>query len=99
MPATDFFFSLEFSSQGAPAALLEELSAQLLTHLGVQVSEWPELSSALQKAVETGSAAMMQPHGGAHPRCDVQFRVNGAKLEVVVTANGGRVWQTERRIH
>jgi hypothetical protein len=87
----DFFFSLEFSSQGAPVALLESLTSQLLTHIGVQAADLPELSSALQQAVATGSA-------GGQRRCDVQFRVTGSKLEIVVTANGGRVWQTTRAI-
>jgi hypothetical protein len=94
----DIFFSLEFSSQGAPAALLEQLSSQLLTHVGVKAGDLPELASALQKAVAAGSAALRPSPGGVQPRCDVQFRVTGSKLEIVVTANGGRVWQTERRI-
>ena len=91
MEGHDIFFSLEFSSQGAPAALLEALSSQLLTHVGVRAADVPELSSALQKAVAAEAAAGQR-------RCDVQFRVSGSKLEIVVTANGGRVWQTARAI-
>ncbi|HEX4348146.1 MAG TPA: hypothetical protein VHZ73_11280 [Vicinamibacterales bacterium] len=91
MAGQDFFFSLEFSSQGAPAALLEQLASQLLSHVGVSAADLPELSEALNKAVEDGSM-------GGKRRCDVQFRAQGSKLEIVVTANGGRVWQTTRSL-
>ena len=91
MAGQDFFFSLEFSSQGAPVTLLEQLASQLLSHVGVSASALPELSDALKKAVEEGSK-------GGKRRCDVQFRVQGAKLEIVVSANGGRVWQTARSL-
>jgi hypothetical protein len=87
--AQDFFFSLEFSSQGVPAALLEDLAAHVLTYVGAAGAGLPELSAALQQVVATGSA-------GGQTRCDVQFRVAASKLEIVVTANGGRVWQTTR---
>jgi len=46
----------------------------------------PELTRALQTAVDKGTAA------GVH-RCDVQFRASGGKLDIVVSSNGGRVWQ------
>ena len=91
MPADDFFFSLEFSSQGAPAALLEQLSSQLLAHVGLKAADLPELPSVLQKAVSAGQAAGQR-------RIDLMFRVSGGKLEVVVTANGGRLWQTTHAI-
>jgi len=87
----DFFFSLEFSSQGAPAALLEELVAQLLAHVGSEDRTIPELTEALQKAVDTSAAAGQR-------RCDIQIRAHGGTLEIVVAANGGRIWQTSRAI-
>jgi hypothetical protein len=89
--AQEFFFSLEFSSQGAPAALLDGLAAQVLGHVGCTGTSLPELSDALQNAVAKGSV-------GGPGRCDVQFRVRGATLEIVVSANGGRVWQTSLAI-
>lgn len=91
MTVQDFFFSLEFSSQGVPAALLEDLAAHVLKYVGAAETELPELSAALEQAVATGSAR-------GQARCDVQFRVAASKLEIVVTANGGRVWQTTRVI-
>jgi hypothetical protein len=89
--AQEFFFSLEFSSQGAPAALLDDLAAQVLGHVGCSGTSLPELSEALRNAVAKGSV-------GGPKRCDVQFRVHGSALEIVVTANGGRVWQTSLAI-
>jgi hypothetical protein len=85
--AQEFFFSLEFSSQGVPAALLDALAAQVLGHVGCAGTSLPELSDALLSAVARASV-------GGPRRCDVQFRVHGAMLDIVVTANGGRIWQT-----
>ncbi len=90
MAAQEFFFSLEFSSQAAPAALLDELAARVLAYVGCPgdgIEALEGFSDALQRAVRKGSV------GGA-TRCDVQFRIHGAKLDVVISANGGRVWQT-----
>ena len=103
--ADEVFFSLEFSSQGAPAALLEALASQLLTHVGVKAADLPELSAALQQAVAAGATLSAAPSPAERGRtvdmprrCDVQFRASGSRLEIVVTANGGRVWQTARSI-
>ncbi len=94
MAVQEFFFSLEFSSQAAPAALLDDLAARVLAYVGLRDNadkELPGFSDALKQAVATGAV------GGAS-RCDVQFRVQGPKLEVVVTVNGGRIWQASRAI-
>ena len=91
MSPHDFFFSLEFSSQGAPAALLDELATRVLAHVGCGGDERTELSDALRKAVEESSV------GGAR-RCDIQFRAQNGTLGIVVSANGGRVWQTSRAV-
>ena len=90
MVPPEFFFSLEFSSQGVPAGLLDDLAGQVLGHVGCAERQLPGLADALRDAVTKGSAG--------ERRCDVQFRVNGRTLEVVVSANGGRVWQTSRAI-
>lgn len=90
MAAHEFFFALEFSSQGASASLLEELASYVLGHVGCSRDEVPELASALEQAVAKGA------HGDR--RCDVQFRVRDRKLEILVSSNGGRVWQTSRPI-
>ena len=81
MPAHHFYFALEFSSQGVSAA------AHVLTHVGSSKEAVPELTASLQKAVAQGSAS-------ADRRCDVRFHAQPDKLEIVVSSNGGRIWQT-----
>ena len=86
MPTKPFYFALEFSSQGASAELLGDLATHVLEYVGSSPSAVPELTESLQKAVAQ--------EGVADRRCDVQFRLQPGKLEIVVSANGGRVWQT-----
>jgi hypothetical protein len=83
--ATPFFFALEFSSQGVPANLLGDLAAQVLRHVGVAKAGVADAIRSLEEAVAKGSS-------GA--RCDVRFQMQPGKLEIVVSSNGGRVWQT-----
>jgi hypothetical protein len=82
-----FAFALEFSSQGASVALLEELAGQVFRHVGCPAAPMGELGAALTAAT-AGST-----FGGAS-RCDVQFRAHNHSLEILVSANGGRIWQT-----
>ena len=91
MSTHDFFFALEFSSQGVSATLLDDLASHVLGHLGSSSSAVPGLAEALQTAVAEGAAA------GAH-RCDVQFRATNGALDILVSSNGGRVWQTSLAI-
>jgi len=87
VPAHHFYFALEFSSQGVSADLLDDLAAHVLTHVGSSKEAVPELTASLQKAVAQGSAS-------ADRRCDVRFHAQPDKLEIVVSSNGGRIWQT-----
>ena len=86
MAAHDFFFALEFSSQGAPSALIEELAANVFRHVGCAAERAEGLRQAIEQAAEA-------PGEGVR-RCDVQFRAGNGKLDVLVSSNGGRVWQT-----
>ncbi len=86
MPASEFFFALEFSSQGAPASLVEDLAAHVFKYVGCPREAMNGLTNALEQAVAKSAA-------GAHRRCDVQFRVANNSLDILVSANGGRVWQ------
>jgi hypothetical protein len=79
-------FALEFSGQGVPAALLEALAGQVLEHVRCETAPRRELSDALERATSGGT------FGGAR-RCDVQFRAHNQTLEILVSANGGRIWQ------
>jgi hypothetical protein len=88
MGSHDFFFALECSSQGAPASLVEDLAANVFRHVGCATEHAEGLSEALEQAVEKGAL-------DGDRRCDVQFRARNGMLEVLVSANGGRIWQTE----
>ena len=46
------------------------------------------LTQALKDATEKGAI-------GGDRRCDIQFRARKGVLEVLVTSNAGRLWQTE----
>ncbi len=85
MTSHSFFFALEFSSQGVPADLLGDLATRVLAHVGASRNAVPELAGLLQKAVSQGTAGS---------RCDVRFQGQPGKLEIVVSSNGGRLWQT-----
>jgi hypothetical protein len=86
--AHDFFFALEFSSQGAPASLVEDLASNVFKHCGCSAMHVEGLSDALERAVERDGS-------DGQRRCDVQFVARNGTLEILVSSNGGRVWQTE----
>jgi hypothetical protein len=81
-------FALELSSQGAPVPLLQELVDQVLRHAGCANPPAGELEAALRTATADGT------FGGAR-RCDVQLRAYDRRIEILVSANGGRIWQAE----
>lgn len=86
MPSGPYSFFLEFSSQGAPLPLLETLAGDVFRHVGCTTAPTGELTAALARATADGA------FGGAR-RCDVQLRAHNHTLEILVSANGGRVWQ------
>jgi hypothetical protein len=88
MGSHDFFFALEFSSQGAPASLVEDLAANVFRHVGAAPEHAEGLTQALKEATAKGAI-------GGDRRCDIQFRARNGMLEVLVSSNAGRVWQTE----
>jgi hypothetical protein len=91
VPATEFVFALEFSSQGAPASLVEDLAAHVLKYVGCPRDSMNGLTEALEQAVAKSAV-------GAARRCDVQFRVANNSLDILVSSNGGRVWQKSLEI-
>jgi hypothetical protein len=86
--AQGFLFAMEVSSQGVPAWLLEDLVDQICRYAQCAEEARPGLRAALEKAVA-------EADGGGTRRCDVQFRAQNGTLEVMVSSNGGRIWQTK----
>lgn len=66
--------------------LLEELAGQVFRHVGCAARPSEELTAALAKATASGGVV-----GSA--RCDIQLRAHNQTLEILVSANGGRIWQ------
>lgn len=87
MSPAPFKFTLELSGQGVSAPLLEQLAGQVIRHVGASSVPMEQLRGALAQATADGT------FGGAR-RCDVQLRAHNQKLEILVSANGGRLWQT-----
>jgi hypothetical protein len=79
-------FALEFSSQGAPVPLLQELAGEVFRHVGCVLAPMDELVAALQQATAGGAF-------GGPRRCDVQIRAGQSTVDILVSANGGRIWQ------
>lgn len=90
MASDEFLFALEFSSQGVPAWLVEDLAGQVFRYVHCAEPDVSGLTVALEQAVARGATGQA--------RCDVQFRAQHGTLEVLVSSNGGRVWQTSLTI-
>jgi hypothetical protein len=89
VPGPPFYFKLEFTSERVSEGLLEEVASQVLRHLGCSPQEVPEIDAALSQATAAVVAA---------PRCDLRFRLEDGALEIVVSSNGGRLFQTSHVI-
>src|SRR4051812_25515358 len=72
----NFYFKLEFSSQGVSAELLNALTSQVLRHVGSSLDAVPEVMPALHQAVASGTSGIAGPADQSR-RCDVQFRAHG----------------------
>ncbi len=79
-------FALELSSQGAPVSLLQEIADRVFTYAGCVSAPVDDLAAALRQAAAGGTF-------GGVCRCDLQMRANQDRLEILVSANGGRIWQ------
>ena len=90
MTEPDFFFALEFTGQGASTTFVEELTSNVLGHVGCSPDDVPELAGAIEHALAADTR-------GAR-RCDLQFSVRGRTLKILVSSPGGEVWQISRSI-
>ncbi len=67
--------------------LLEALAGALFRHVGCTTVPTGDLTAALEKATAGGAV-------GGPRRCDIQLRAHDHTLDILVSANGGRIWQT-----
>ena len=88
MGSQDFFFAIGCFSRDAPVSIVEDLAANIFRHVGCAPEHAEGLNEALARAARAASS-----DGGR--RCDVQFKARNGTLEVLVTSNGGRIWQAD----
>lgn len=89
MAVHDFVFSLQISDEPSFAAMLGELGASVLQHLGFAPGAIAEFQAGLRAALDRGTAEGTR-------RCDVAFRVAAGELVVAVCYEGGAEWRTAR---
>jgi hypothetical protein len=80
----NFYFALEFPVESARTSLLADVAEHVFKHVGCS----SEHVGGLSRAVDRASG------GEARERCDVRFHAREGELEVLVSADGDRVWQT-----
>lgn len=85
----EFLFALQLSDEPRFDAMLGELAAAVLGHVGYQAADIEELRGVLRGALASGLSNGQQ-------RCDVQFRAQGGELHIVVAYAGGAEWRTTR---
>ena len=107
MKGDPFYFALEFSGQRVPAGLVAELASHVLGHVGCGREALAEVPQSLERAVVASGAA--DPGGPGNPGkaagsgvkdrcCNILFRTNLDRLEIVVSIDDGQVWKTSRPI-
>ena len=80
----EFFFALDCSSLRASQHLVSALASRVLSDAGGSSEKVPELTAQLQGAL------MLD---GTDGRCCIQFQAHDGKLDVLMSAAGGRIWR------
>jgi hypothetical protein len=86
-----FLFALKLSDQDRFDAMLGDLAARVLGHVGFAGDAIDDVLGGLREALARGFADGLQ-------HCDVQFRAEAAELIIVVSYGGGREWRETRRL-
>jgi hypothetical protein len=85
----EFLFALDLPAGGDSDAMLQDLAARLLGHVGCGPDVLGELFAAL-RTLRDGSAAGR--------RCDLQFRAHDGELSITVDVGSERLCQISRPI-
>ena len=89
MAAYEFYFAIELSGPAASADMLRELASRVLGQAGCGNDDVPVVVEAVERAVARSMAA-----GESH--CDVRFRVDSDRVEIVVCSAGRLLWRAVR---
>lgn len=84
MPAHEFSFALEISSESPMQELLQDLTARVLAFVGCQ-------SEQATAAVQALQAAVQQAKGAGGPS-RLEFTATGGSLTITLTAGDDPVW-------
>ncbi len=87
MSDRDFLFALELPDERHFDAMLRDLTAAVLTHVGYAPQAIDEIRDILRGELKARG-------GGA--RCDVRFRVRSGELQITVACAGAEEWRTTR---
>ena len=86
----DFLFTLRVPENGQLDAMLNELTASVLRHVGYAAGDIAELGGQIRAGIERGRSA------GAE--YDVQFRAHAGEIEIIVSQGDRHVFRTARRL-
>jgi hypothetical protein len=88
----EFLFALHLSDEAGAAetgGMLSDLAHSVLVHAGYAEAVIAEVGGALRAGLA---------RAGVVGECDVQFRAHAGELEILVSHNGRRIFQTTRRL-
>ena len=83
--STDFLFTLQLADEALFDDMLGEVATTVLGRLGCREDLSSEMVDLLHGALAEGVK------DGLH-QCEVQFRMRGDAVQIVVTFVGGRMW-------
>ena len=86
----DFLFTLRVPENGQLDAMLNELTASVLRHVGYAAGDIAELGGQIRAGIERGRSA------GAE--YGVQFRAHAGEIEIIVSQGDRHVFRTARRL-
>ena len=86
----DFLFTLRVPENGQLDAMLNELTASVLRHVGYAAGDIAEIGSQIRAGIERGRSA------GAE--YGVQFRAHAGEIEIIVSQGDHHVFRTARRL-
>lgn len=91
-----FLFSLRLPGTGRFAAMLIDLTSNLLHHLGFTPVAIAEISGELQAGLPPGKVGGAGP--AEIPEITVQFEARDGEIEIVVWRAGRRIIRVSRRL-
>jgi len=87
VPDQDFLFALDVSGDPADDQMLTDLTRSVLSHVGYASSAVDALAAELH-------GALGERRAGGNGRCEIRFRSESGRLEIIVSGAGRADWRT-----